>query len=56
MKLKSNNKKQAILIFAWDNFLILLDTQRHEPKISKKTISEYFGTGVLVVSGEILFI
>ena len=26
----------------------------HEPKISEKTISEFFGNGVLVFSGEIL--
>ena len=43
-----------ILIFAPFNFLISLDTQLHEPKISEKTISEFFGYGVLVFSGEIL--
>ena len=30
------------------NFLIFRDTQLHEPKISEKTISEFFGNGVLV--------
>ena len=59
MKLKNYNKKQAILIFAPYNFLIFLDTQLHEPKTSEKslfqkTISEFFGNGVLVFSGEIL--
>ena len=52
-KLKNYYKKQPILIFAPYNFLIFLDTL-HEPKISKKTISEFFGNGVLVFSGEIL--
>ena len=47
-------KKQPILIFALYIFLIFLDTQLHEPKISEKTISEFFGNGVLVFSGEIL--
>ena len=47
-------KKQPILIFAPYNFLIFLDTQLHEPKISEKTISEFFGNGVLVFSGEFL--
>ena len=53
MKLKKLLQK-TILIFAPYNFLIFLDTQLHEPKISEKTISEFFGNGVLVVSGEIL--
>ena len=35
--------------------MIFLDTQMQEPKISEKTISEYFGNGVLVFS-EILLI
>ena len=48
MKLKNYNKKQRILISAPYNFLIFLDTQLHEPKISEKTISEFFGDGVLV--------
>ena len=43
-------KKQPILIFAPYTFLIFLDTQLHEPKISKKTISDFFGNGVLVFS------
>ena len=47
MKLKNYYKKQPILIFAPYNFLIFLDTQLHEPKISEKTISEFFGNGVL---------
>ena len=47
MKLK-NYKKQPILNFAPYSFLIFLDMQLHEPKISEKTISEYFGNGVLV--------
>ena len=34
--------------------MIFVDTQLHEPKISEKTISEFFGNGVLVFSGEIL--
>ena len=54
MKLKNYYKKQPILIFAPYNFVIFLDTQLLEPKISKKTISEFFGNGVLVFSGEIL--
>ena len=53
-KPKNYSKKQTILIFAPYNFLIFLDTQLHEPKISEKTISEFFGNGVLVFSGEIL--
>ena len=53
-KLNNYYKKQPILIFALYNFLIFLDTQLHEPKISEKTISEFFGNGVLVFSGEIL--
>ena len=55
MKLK-NYKKQPILIFAQYNFLVFLDTQLHEQKISEKTISEIFGNGVgvLVFSGEVL--
>ena len=56
MKLKNYNKKQPILIFEPYNFLIFLDTQLHEPKISEKTISEFFDKGVLVFSGEILII
>ena len=56
MKLKNYNKKQPILIFASDNFLIFLDTQMHELKTSEKTISEYFDNGILIVSGEILLI
>ena len=56
MPTKLNNcyKKQPFLIFALYNFLIFLDTQLHEPKVSEKTISEFFGNGVLVFSGEIL--
>ena len=46
MKLKNYYKKQPILIFAPYNFLILLDTQLYEPKLSEKTISEYFSKGV----------
>ena len=53
-KLKNYYKKHPILIFAPYNFLIFLDTQLYEPKISEKTISEFFGNGVLVFSGEIL--
>ena len=41
MKLKNYYKKQPILIFAPYNFLIFLDAQLHEPKISEKTISEF---------------
>ena len=48
MKLKNYFKKQPILIFAPYNFLIFLDTQLHEPKISEKTISDFFGNGVSV--------
>ena len=54
MKLKNYYKKKPILIFASYNFLIFLDTKMHEPKTSGKTLSEYFGNGVLVFSGEIL--
>ena len=54
MKLKNYYKKQLILIFVPFNLLIFLDTQLHEPKISENTISEFFGNGVLVFSGEIL--
>ena len=53
-KLKNYYKKQPILIFAPYNFLIFLNTQLHEPKIPEKTISEFFGNGVLVFSGKIL--
>ena len=52
MKLKYYYKKQSILIFAPYNFLMFLDTPLHEPKIFEMTISEYFGDGVLVFSGE----
>ena len=52
MKQKNYYKKQSLLIFAPYNFLIFLDNRLHEPKISEKTISEYFGNGVLVFSGE----
>ena len=51
VKLKKLLKKQPILILAPYNFLIFLDTQLREPKISEKTISEFFGNGVLVFSG-----
>ena len=47
MKLKNYDKKQPVLIFAPYNFVIFLDTQLHEPKVSEKTISEFFGNGVL---------
>ena len=56
IKLKKLVQKQPILIFAPYNFLIFLDTQLHELKISEKTIFEIFGNGVLVFSGEILII
>ena len=55
MELRNSHKKQPILFFAPNNFLIFPDTQLHEPKISEKTSSEFFGNGVLVFS-EILFI
>ena len=55
MKLK-NYYKKPILIFAPYNILIFLDTQLHEPKISEKTISEFFGNDVLVFSEEISII
>ena len=42
MKLKNYYKNQPILIFAPYNFLIFLDTQLHEPKISRKTITVFF--------------
>ena len=48
MPMKLKNEKQPILIFAPYNFLIFLDAQLHEPEISEKTISEFFGNGVLV--------
>ena len=54
MKLKNYYKKQPISIFAPSNFLLFFDTQLHETKIPKKTISEFFGNGVLIFSGEIL--
>ena len=50
MPMKLKNYKKHI-IFAPYNFLIFLDTQLHEPKIS---VSEFFGNGILVFSGEIL--
>ena len=56
MKLENHYKKQAISIFEPYSFVIFLDTQMHEPKISEKTISEDFGKSVLVFSGEILLI
>ena len=43
MKLRNYYKKQLILIFAPYNFLVFLNTQLPEPKISEKNISEYFG-------------
>ena len=46
MKLQNCDKEQSILIFAPYNFLISLDTQLHEAKISEKTLSEFFGNGV----------
>ena len=55
MKLKNYKKKQPILNFAPYNFLIFLITQLHEPKISKETNSEFFGNGVSVFSGEIVW-
>ena len=43
-----------------DNFRISLypvfDTQLPEPKNPKKTISDFFGNGALIFSGEILII
>ena len=48
-----HNKKQPILIFAPFIFLTFLYTQLHESIISEKTISEYFGDGVLIFSGDI---
>ena len=53
IKLRNYYKKQPILIFEPYKFLIFLDTQLHEPKISEKTNFEFFGSGVLVFSGEI---
>ena len=53
MKLK-NYYKKTILIFAPYNFLIFLDTQLHEPKISEKTISEFLAMVFQFFSGEIL--
>ena len=50
---KTTTKKQPISIFAAHNFLMFLNTQMHEPKICDKTVSEYYGSGVLVFSGEI---
>ena len=47
-KLKNYYKKQPILIFAPYNFLIFLDIQLRELKLSEKTISELFGNGVSV--------
>ena len=52
MKLK-NYKKQPTSIFALYYLLLFLDTQMHEPKISEKTISEFFDD-VLVFPAEIL--
>ena len=46
IKLK-NYKNNQFYFFASYNFLIFLDTQLHEPKISEKTISEFFGIGVV---------
>ena len=40
-----NYYKKPVLIFAPYSFLIFLDAEMHEPKISAKTISELFGTG-----------
>ena len=48
MKLKNYYKQQPFLIFAPYNFLIFLNTRLHEPQISKKTISEFFGNCVLI--------
>ena len=49
-------KKQPILIYAPYKFLNFLGAQMHEPKISEKTVFEYFGNSVSVFSGEILVI
>ena len=54
-KLNNYYKKQPILVFAPYDFLNFLCTQLHEPKISEKTISEYFVNGVLVFSEVLLF-
>ena len=56
LKLKNYVKKHPILIFASYNFLIFLDAQLHEAKISEKAICEVFGEGVLFFSREILII
>ena len=48
--------QKTYFIFAPYNFLIFLDTLLHEPRTSEKTISKLFGNGVLVFSGELLFI
>ena len=56
MKLKNYYKKQRIWIFAPYNFLIFLYTQLHEPKISQKTVPEFFGNVVSVFLAEISII
>ena len=48
MELRNSHKKQPILFFAPNYFLIFPDTQLHEPKISEKTSSEFFGNGILI--------
>ena len=48
IKLKNYYKNNQFYFFASYNFLIFLDTQLHEPKISEKTISEFFGEGVFI--------
>ena len=48
IKLKNYYKNNQFYFFASYNFLIFLDTQLHEPKISEKTISECFGNVVFI--------
>ena len=48
MRLKNYYRNKQFYFFASYKFLIFLDTQLHEPKISEKTISEFLGNGVFI--------
>ena len=49
MKLKNYYKNNQFYILR-HNFLIFLDTQLHEPKISEETIPDFLGNGVFLAA------